>query len=216
MIMLLFEISDGKHSTMLSSDFEQCAYNDTNALMIGNICVPSKNGFSSKIQLFGPETQLNINITNLQVIEIESYAISLSMNFIVYWKEHRVILNVPPLTTAFIKRKDHGRVWSPNFLIANNKMLENKEQEEFGFITWKNGKIIGFKKFYLYTKVRCAMDFENFPFDKHACILEVSKTLFFKLSFENLLIALFSFSLRMYIKNGIVAHLEKLQSLTRS
>ena len=42
-------------------------------------------------------------------------------------------ISLPPLTTAFIKRKDHGTIWSPNFLIANNKMLENKEREEFRF-----------------------------------------------------------------------------------
>ena len=122
-----------------------------------------------------------------------------------------MILNVPPLTTAFIKRKDHGRIWSPNFLIANNKMLENKEREVFGFMKdSEHENIRGVKVFYLYTKVRCAMDFENFPFDKHVCILEVSKIPFCKFSFENLFFTLFSFSLKMNI--GItwtVAHLEK-------
>ena len=133
-IMLLFEISNGKKSTKLLSDFDQCAQNDTNTVRVENICVPSKDQYSSQIQLFGPKTPLTIKIANLQVIEIDSHAITLSMYFIVQWKEHRVILNVPPLTTAFIKQKDQGRIWSPNFLIANNKMLEDKEREEFGFI----------------------------------------------------------------------------------
>ena len=132
-LILLFEISNGQQSTKLTSDFEQCANNDTNAVTIENICVPSKNNFSSTIQMYGPETQLVINITNLQVIEIDSHAITLSMDFFVYWKERRVILNVPPLYMAFIKRKDQSKIWSPNFLIANNKMLENKEREVFGF-----------------------------------------------------------------------------------
>ena len=92
-----------------------------------------------------------------------------------------MILNVPPFQTAFIKAKDQMKIWSPHILIANNKMLENKEREEFGFmkLVTKHGIIFGKKKFYLYTKVRCAMDFENFPFDKHVCILEVSKRLYF-------------------------------------
>ena len=215
-LMLLFEISNGKKSTKLLSDFEQCAYNDTNAVRVENICVPSKDQYSSQIQLFGPKTPLTIKIANLQVIEIESYAVTLSMDFIVLWTEHRLLLNVPPLQTAFIKRKDQGRIWSPKFLIANNKILESKEQEEFGFmkLVTKHGKIFGKKKFYLYTKVRCAMDFENFPFDKHACILEVSKIPFTMLAFETVFTILFSFSLRMYMKTA--AHQETSQSPSQS
>ena len=130
-LLLLFEISNGEQSTKLLPDFEQCT-NDTNEVRIENICVPSK--YSSNIQLFGPGTPLNIRIKNLQVIEIESYAISLGMDIVVLWYEHRLLLNVSPLQTAFVERKDQGKIWSPNFLIANNKMLENKEREVFGFI----------------------------------------------------------------------------------
>ena len=129
-LILLFEISNGQQSTKLLSDFQQCA-NDTNDVRVENICVPSK--YSSNIQLSGPKTPLTIKIKYLQVIEIESYAISLSMDIVVLWYEHRLLLNVSPLQTAFIERKDQGKIWSPNFLIANNKMLENKEREVFGF-----------------------------------------------------------------------------------
>ena len=180
-LLLLFEISNGEQSTKLLSDFEQCTNNDTNEVRVQNICIPSK--YSSDIQLFGPGTPLNIRIKNLQVIEIESYAISLSMDIVVLWYEHRLLLNVSPLQTAFVERKDQGKIWSPNFLIANNKMLENKEREEFGFMIQEHGTIRGVKKFYLYTKVRCAMDFENFPFDKHVCILEVGKRVFCSFSY---------------------------------
>ena len=128
--MLLFEISNGQ----LLSDFEQCTTNDTNALKIGDICVPSS--FSSTMGCWkNPNfASLNIIIENLQVIEIESYAISLSMDILVLWHEHRLLLNVSPFQTAFIKQEDQGKIWSPNFVIANNKMLENKEREQFGFM----------------------------------------------------------------------------------
>ena len=191
--MLLFEISNGQQSAKQLSDYEKCVNNDTNALKVRNICVPSNDTYPSSIQMDGPQPfkrQLKIEIKNLQVIEIESHAISLSMEIFVAWYENRLILNVPLMQTIFLIKEAQGKIWSPKLLIANNKMLENKEREEFGFTKFNDYEAGGWgtKTFYLYTKVRCAMEFENFPFDKHVCILEVSKRPFFILAYKTLFI----------------------------
>ena len=166
--MLLFEISNGQNS-----DFYQCD-NDDYALTLGspsNICVPYDD--AGEIQFVRPgdklKTELKIYIENLQIIEIDSHAIILSLDFEVQWSEKRLILNVLQLQTAYVRPEDQGKIWSPEIIIANNKMLENKEQEEFGFFKFAEGEDFGRKKFYLDTKVTCAMDFENFPFDNHVC-----------------------------------------------
>ena len=41
----------------------------------------------------------------------------------------------------------------------------------------RKGGITGYKNVQLTTKVRCEMDFQTFPFDKHGCNLEVSSTI---------------------------------------
>lgn len=183
-LLLLYEISNGQQSTNQLTDFEHCT-NDKNAVKLGlpwNICVPSKN--ASWIQWLRPKrrlspkrkTKLRINIANLQVIQIESHAITLSMDTVMYWYENRLVLNVPKFQTAFIRPEEEGKIWSPEIHIANNKMFENKEREEFGFTKFykERDSVTGMKKFYLYTKLTCVMDFENFPFDKQVCNLEVS------------------------------------------
>ena len=162
------------------SDFEECAHDDTGSLWwFGDICVPSKNEYAKKIQKLGPlgpgdkTTKLRIYITNLQIIEIDSHAISLSMEFQVVWPEHRVMLNVLNIQKAALRPEDQWRIWSPKITIINNKVLEKREQEEFNFRKIKVRKY-GIKSFYLYTKVACAMDFGNYPFDRHLCNLEAS------------------------------------------
>ena len=126
---------------------------------------------------FGNKTKLNIDIVNLQIIGIGSHALTLSMDMIVTWLENRLLMNVPFNQIAYIKRVDQKNIWSAEIFVAKDKVLERRENEEFGFMRlprYLGNNDFGKKKFYLYTKVTCAMDFENFPFDNHVCNLEVS------------------------------------------
>ena len=69
---------------------------------------------------------------------------------------------------------DEKQFWSPQIKIGNNMVWKNKEEQEFGLM--KNFLLtkLGIKKFYLSTTVKCDMDFQTFPFDRHVCNLEVS------------------------------------------
>ena len=169
-IIFLFEISKGQ-----MSDFEKCANEDKDSLVLGNICVPSKDGSVYYIWLFPPsdeKTELSITIERLQIIEIDSHTITLSMDFFVKWPEHRVTLKSRLGEVISIRPEDQWKIWSPKISIGNNKVFEKKEQEQFKIVNFY--EVTGFKGCYIYTKVTCAMDFGYFPFDKHVCNVEAS------------------------------------------
>ena len=90
------------------------------------------------------KTKLSIEIANLQMIEINSNEITLSMHVEIKWSEYRLTMRTMKGEVSYLRPEDKGKIWSPKIFIANN------------------------------TKVTCDMDFRTFPFDKHVCSLEVS------------------------------------------
>ena len=129
------------------------------------------------------KTKLSIEIANLQIIEIDLHEITLSMDVEIKWSEYRLTMRTMKGEVAYLRPEDKGKIWSPKIFIVNNRIIEKKEHETFGFM--KKGSSLmkyrshylddlGVKKFHLFTKVTCDMDFRTFPFDKHVCSLEVS------------------------------------------
>ena len=156
-------------------------------LAMDDICVLSKE--ASGLQRMNPhypgdngKTRLSIEIANLQIIEIDSHEITLSMHVEMKWSEYRLTMKPSKGEVAYLTPEDKRKIWSPKIFIANNRIIEKREHEEFGFM--KEGSTLrkyrsslddlGVKKFHLFTKVTCEMDFGTFPFDKHICSLEVS------------------------------------------
>ena len=140
-LMFSLEISNSFNLT----SFQQCT-NDNISMKLGspwNICVPPGNiletALGKRIPIWvnpdhGNKTKLSIIMDNLQILEIGSNAITLSMDMRVSWSEHRLIMNTPKMQTIYLSTEDQKKIWSPKIFIANNKVLENREREEFGFM----------------------------------------------------------------------------------
>ena len=93
-MLLLFHFSNGE-----TSEFQNCTYDYDSEILGGwKVCVPS--GVKSSMQ-FNPyvpwerpdgKTELYVDISNMQIIEIESHTITLSMNIkgpIIYFFDGR-------------------------------------------------------------------------------------------------------------------------------
>ena len=139
-------------------------------------------------------------MSNLQIIKIGDDTITLSMDIETHWIEYRLKINtqgVPPLQVFSLSAEDQKQIWSPKIVIGNDMVSKSKEGEKFFLIRVKdNGNLatwlIAVKKFYLSTTVKCDMNFQTFPFDKHVCKIEVSFNLHLKMT--NLACSLLSLS----------------------
>ena len=125
-----------------------------------------------------PLTDINILMRNVQVISIETHTITVSMNLVVYWYDYRLkVWKYSPneyLTWMYLSKDFRNLIWFPNIEVANKMLSKKKQDEQFGLLRWENNSIpLVFRKFYLSISVNCEMDFQNFPFDKHDCKLEV-------------------------------------------
>ena len=137
------------------------------------ICVPSQfqSGLQHPPNL--PQTKVNFYLHKIQVIKIEANSITIRLVPIINWREHRLEL-ITGSQSIYLSEYDQKRIWSPKFFV-NDVMSFDVEHEEF--ILTKNdtiGNVLGTKFFWSIIKVECKMDFLNFPFDEHLCIIEVS------------------------------------------
>ena len=115
------------------------------------------------------KTELNITLSNVQIIEIGSNEITVSMNTMISWYDKRLIIGV---VTALLSEDDQKQIWSPKFGIGTNLMSETKKAEEMEVrYGWE---VFLVESYYLITTVRCELDFQTFPFDNHTCNIEVS------------------------------------------
>ena len=139
---------------------------------------------NSEIRPLDFKTELLIEISNFQVIQIDTHTITLSMNMKTVWWEYRLELDstAGPWGSSqmiYLSEEDHKEIWSPKIVIGSNMVSEKRSGVEFGFkkdypiqeFPYQN---LATMKFYLGTTVTCDMDFQEFPFDKHFCEIEVS------------------------------------------
>ena len=144
--------------------------------------VPMKDGKWNWEKI--PLTDIMINIRNIEVIGIgtDTHTITISMNFAVRWFDYRLkVWNYPPKEYwaywMYLSTGDFENIiWSPHIDIANNMVSKKKQDEKFVLWRSENNSIpLVTRQYYLSTSVTCEMDFQNFPFDKHDCNLEVSR-----------------------------------------
>ena len=163
---------------------------DTGGLLLGKkrICIPQEDKFLiqypptmkwsdlSRDWCCTP-TILNFIIGSVEVVEIDVDALTIYMNLRITWKDQRpVLMTWTPNEKVYLGMDEEKEIWSPMIGIWSNKMSENKQGKEFSLKKSSNSTTNGaegFQRFYLTTKVKCAMDFQTFPFDKHICNLEV-------------------------------------------
>ena len=102
------------------------------------------------------------------------------------WWEYRLELDTTAglaEQTIYLSEEDYKQIWSPQIIIGSNIVSGKRNGVEFGFrkeyekeYPYKN---VATMKFYLGTTVICDMDFQEFPFDKHFCEIEVSNYFLF-------------------------------------
>ena len=163
---------------------------DTGGLLLGKkrICIPQEDKFliqyppTMKLSDLSRDwcctpTILNFIIGSVEVVEIDVDALTIHMNLRITWKDQRpVLMTWTPNEKVHLGMDEEKEIWSPMIGIWSNKMSENKQGKEFSLKKSSNSTTNGaegFQRFYLTTKVKCAMDFQTFPFDKHICNLEV-------------------------------------------
>ena len=118
-------------------------------------------------------TNLIIDIYNIQVVEIDVNTLTISIYLEMTWKDPRpVLLARTTFENIYLGMDDEKEIWSPQIEIRSNKMWQNRQGNELKLRKLSYGaKMV--KSFDLTTKVKCEMDFQTFPFDKHECNLEV-------------------------------------------
>ena len=158
----------------ISSEYlavETCLNEGGEKLSNGKACIPRKHLTYIQWDPVNPgKTEIQIRLSNVQVIDIGSNVITVSMNTRIKWKDHRLELGVKKV---ILSMEDQKQLWSPNIVIGTNMMSKSKEDDEFQVKKYANETTI-YHSFYLHTTVKCEMDFQKFPFDKHNCYIEVS------------------------------------------
>ena len=162
-----------------STAFDECLKGKGEVLSRGKVCIPKK--YTQWIQWNpgvgkGRKTKLSITLSNVQIIEIGSNEITISMNTRIEWSDYRLKFGVD---RALLSEEDQKQVWSPRIVIGTNMMSKSKEAEEIEVSMWPLNSLV--KTFYLLTTVKCEMNFQTFPFDNHTCNIEVRKCDFYPL-----------------------------------
>ena len=100
--------------------------------------------------------------------------ITISMHLRVTWMEWRLWFNTPYKNEGaiiYLNMEDQNQVWSPKIVIGSNMISHSKQGETFAV---GDRTADSFISFYLITTLKCEMDYQTFPFDKHICKIEVS------------------------------------------
>ena len=77
--------------------------------------------------------ELSITLSNVQIIEIGSNEITISMNTRIKWSDYRLKFGVD---RALLSEEDQKQVWSPRIVIGTNMMSKSKETEEIEVSMW--------------------------------------------------------------------------------
>ena len=112
------------------------------------------------------------------------------MSLKINWNDKRVSV-IDGSQSIYLRTEDQKRIWSPRIAIATHMRSQKIEQAEF-ILRKKSEYLFDYAndngagaiatKYYIFSAlVNCEMDFQHFPFDKHACNLEVRTPLSFQI-----------------------------------
>ena len=152
--------------------FDECIQEKGEVLSNGKVCIPKeyKEWMQYRPIARNMKTKLSITLSNIQIIEIGTNEITISMNKRIKWADYRLTFGV---AKVLLSVEDQKQIWSPKIIIGTNLISETKKAEEIDVVFW-NLKHSLLKTFNLITTVRCEMNFLTFPFDSQTCNIEVS------------------------------------------
>ena len=117
----------------------------------------------------------------IQIIKIDTQSITIRLFRKIEWIDHRLGL-MNGSQSIYIREADQNSIWSPEIIFGSDMILENKEEGDFFMKNSIDGSAVLLSKtLMLSTTFKCDMDFQNFPFDKHICNVEVSMIFIFRL-----------------------------------
>ena len=129
----------------------------------------------------GSQTKINIFMVLIQIIKIDTQSITIRLFRKIEWIDHRLGL-MNGSQSIYIREADQNSIWSPEIIFGSDMILENKEEGDFFMKNSKDGSgVLLSKTLMLSTTFKCDMAFQNFPFDKHICNVEVSMIFIFRL-----------------------------------
>ena len=178
--------SDLPSSLNLPNSYDACKNCDGYLLgHLNTICIPSfyKDWLIyppfTKVPMYElPLTTIKIQMSNIEVIEINIGTIKVNMDLRVFWYEYRLRewINPPQSYTQFtvLSKEDREIIWSPEFVFRSGMVSAQKIDVTQGvgryLVKESNFR---WKAYQLSAIIKCEMDFQKFPFDEHVCNLEV-------------------------------------------
>ena len=191
LLLLLFsntieasQCSQAQENLNITCFHKNCAQSGGLLLSKSRICIPQK--FKPFIQTRPAEddakVDIYIDIANIQVIEIDAHTLTVSMHLTTTWGEFRLKLFTRSWEERiFLSTHEQKEMWLPYIVFATNMVSQNMQGEEI-FIWKKMGPVRPpnfipsthvANNIFLTSRVKCEMEFQDFPFDKHVCKLEV-------------------------------------------
>ena len=174
-------ISTANISTFKKSCLES---GESNGVLLSNemICIP---GLCKPIMQWSHQKPIDIKMSNVEVVEIDMlrHTFTISMYLSIKWMElriqlfrHSTIYGKDDWEKFYLTKGEQKEVWSPQIVMATNKVRQNDQGWEFGVSNLRRHMMPWVYKdmdLNSNTEIKCEMSFRTFPFDKHVCILEV-------------------------------------------
>ena len=145
------------------------------------ICIPKEHMFYIQSPpSYNPPPEISIELSFVQIIEIDVKLnqLTANMEFKVYWTENeRLNLVTPANQWILIKEEDiQQRIWSPEIDIGKHLVTQKSQSRKLQLAKdpKDNNSTLLTMDYNLFTRVKCLMDVQTFPFDKQECTIQVS------------------------------------------
>ena len=127
----------------VNTDFQNCIFEGGEPFgRLEKICLRNQYKHqmqyheNSEIRPLDFKTELLIEISNFQVIRIDTHTNTVSMTMRTEWWEYRLELDTTAglaEQTIYLSEEDHKQIWSPQIIIGSNIVSEKRNGVEFGF-----------------------------------------------------------------------------------
>ena len=120
-----------------ANPFDECLKEEgAEVLSRGKVCIPKKHMEFIQWNPSNEKTELLITLSNIQIIEIGTDEITISMNTRINWRDYRLTFGV---AKALLSVEDQKQIWSPRIVIGTNVMSKTMEAEEIEVSVWCYG-----------------------------------------------------------------------------
>ena len=147
------------------------------------ICIPKEYMFFIQSPpSHNPRPEISIELSFVQIIEINMKLnqLTANMEFKVSWTDNeRFLLITPAKQWILIKEEDiQQRIWSPEIGIGKHLVTQKSENHKLQLAkdSEDNNSTMLTMDYHLFTRVKCILDVQTFPFDKQECTIWVGYT----------------------------------------